>query len=187
MDDNQITTLEAQLGSFQKEWDAKFSKVDAGYAKLEDSIAELSKKATAELHESGPLAGITDFKVWDIPVGQAIVGGGVAVFATELLDGFLSTQPSMMRGVIKLVGAGVVVKWGSGLLGSTGAKAAALLIAFDGIRDLVPIDTWMKGAAGKVSGIVTNKGLAQNSAPMSAVNQARRVAGDYYSRLSGGR
>ena len=147
--------------------------VDKGFAtvgsKLETQFAELNEtakkvlvkpediksaedlKAEAEKAKlEQPLAGITKMEVWDIPVGQALIGGFIAVFSSELIDGFLSAQSGMIRGVVKLVGAGVAAKWGSGLLGSTGSKAVALLLAYDGIRSLIPIDEWASRLAGGI-------------------------------------
>ena len=137
--------------------------------------------APAKMEEkAGVLGGITEMTVWDIPVGQAAVGGFVAVLASELIDGFLAKQSLMTRGVVKLAAAGAVVKWG-GVLGNTGKKAVALLLAFDALRDIVPIDLWAQKAATAASGVVTQRGLVQGR-DTSAVAQANQVVVDYYSR-----
>lgn len=132
----------------------------------------------AALEESGVLSNVTSMKVWNIPVGQALVGGFVAVFASELIDGFMAAQGVMTRGVVKLIGAGAAVGWGKGLLGDTGSKAVALLLAFDGIRDIIPIDQWAKGFANQATGMVTQRGLA-GLKDTNAVDLAAQVARDY--------
>lgn len=122
------------------------------------ATVESPKDPVAELHD-GPLEGITKMQVWDVPVGQALIGGFSAVFVSELVDGFFASQQPMTLGVIKLAAAGVLVKWGGRLLGSTGSKAAALILAYDGIRQILPLDEW----AGRLSGGIaarTGGGLA---------------------------
>ncbi len=114
-------------------------------------IAAMAEKADkSDKAEMEQLAGITKMEVWDIPVGQALIGGFIAVFSSELIDGFLAAQSGMVRGLVKLVGAGVAVKWGSRVLGSTGAKAVALLLAYDGVRSFIPIDEWASRFAGGI-------------------------------------
>lgn len=152
--------------------------------------AELEAEEKAKLEQAGVMAGITDFKVWDIPVGQALVGGFVAVFASELIDGFLVKQGDWAKGIVKLIGAGVAVRWGGRFLGSTGSKAVALLLAYDGIRSLIPIDTWAKRGSTAVTGMIPAGGLGgfkPNTGGESVVDQASKVAEDYYTRTLRGR
>jgi len=174
------------------------NKVDERIGKLTDEIGgklnEFSEKLssepeqTAELEQGGAVEGLTRMEVWDIPVGEALVGGFVAVFGSELIDGLLAKQSGMVKGITKLVGAGVAAKWGRGLLGSTGSKAVALLLAYDGIRSLVPVDEW----AGKAAGMITPRvgaGLAGKAGmenPGNAVQQAEEVAQGYYTKALGG-
>ena len=129
---------------------------------------------------AGVLGGITEIKVWDIPVGQAVVGGFTAVFASELVDGFLAAQSVQVRGMVKLLAAGAAVKWSGGILGSTGSKALALLLAFDGIRDLLPIDLWAQKGANMLSGAVTRRGLVQGRDTTPVIKQAEGVVRNYY-------
>lgn len=132
----------------------------------------------AEMKEAGVIGGITSMEVWDIPIGQALVGGFVAIVATELVDGFLANQSNQVRGLVKLVGAGVAVKWGKRFLGSTGSKAVALLLAYDGIRSLIPLDEW----AGRLSGAIvtrTGGGLAGKAGMGDVQDQMERVVNNY--------
>lgn len=141
----------------------------------------------ASLEQAGAVGSITGFEVWDIPVGQALVGGFTAVFASELIDGFLVKQGDMLKGIVKLVGAGVAIKWGSRVLGSTGSKALGILLAYDGIRSLIPIDTWARKGATMATGMIPGGGLGGfkenvGGAPAAGGNGHK----DYYEALKGG-
>ncbi len=176
------TKLETQLAEFNES--AKKILV----VKPEDieTAEEVKAKDKAEMEQLG---GITKLEVWDIPLGQALVGGFTAVVASELIDGFLAAQSSTIKGFVKLVGAGVAVKWGSRLLGSTGAKAVAILLAYDGLRMIIPMDEWANRLATGVSGIMPGKGLGGKAGlernPAGGNGQKPRE--DYYARLLGGR
>lgn len=144
--------------------------------------AEADEKA--ELKQAGAVAGITGFEIWDIPVGQALVGGFTAVFASELIDGFLVKQGDWMKGIAKLVGAGVAVKWGPRLFGSAGSKALAILLAYDGIRSLIPIDTWAKRGATTVTGMIPAGGLGGFTPNVEKGGNGKKPS--YYEALKGG-
>ena len=125
----------------------------------------------------------------DVPIGKALVGGFIAVVGSELIDGFLKDQSVMVTGVAKLVGAGVAVKWGSRWLGKSGAAAVAILLAYDGLRDILPIDQYANRLATGITGVVTRRGLGGNteSAVDAGGNGHRAPAGDYYAEAMGGR
>ena len=184
------TALEESIVTISGVLDKHMASIDAlgtrmtGFEAVLASLKEGNKpeaKSTsiAKMEERGVLAGITEMKVWNIPVGQAVVGGFVAVFATEVIDGFLATQGPVVRGVIKLGAAGAAVWWGKGIFGDTGSKAIAILLTVAGIRDFVPIDLWAQRASGMVSGVVTQRGLVQGhkvGASNPVVQQAEEVA-----------
>ncbi len=158
---------------------------------LATEAATLEEKTKAEakgkLEQAAVARNITSFEVWDIPVGQALVGGFTAVFASELIDGFLIKQGDIFKGVVKLAGAGVAVKWGGRVLGSTGSKALAILLAYDGIRSLIPIDTWAKKGATTVTGMMPAGGLGgfkKNAREEPAPGNGHKA--DYYEALKGG-
>lgn len=153
------------------------------------SKEEIETEEKAQLEQAGIVAGITGFQVWDIPVGQALVGGFTAVFASELIDGFLVKQGDWAKGVVKLVGAGVAVKWGPRLLGSTGSKALAILLAYDGVRSLIPIDTWAKRGATTVTGMIPGGGLGgfrENVGGEKLGGNGKKPVADYYEAMKGG-
>lgn len=141
-----------------------------------ESEAKLAEEA--RLKQAG-VSGITNFVIWDIPIGQGLVGGFTAAFASELIDGVLMKQGDMIKAVVKLAAAGAAVKWGTRLLGSTGAKALAILLAYDGVRSLIPIDTWARRGATTVSGMVPGGGLG-GFRPGVTGNPAGNGQGDYY-------
>ncbi len=181
------TTIEAQLAEFNET--AKKVLVIKPEATPEAAAVTIVEKSPekAEL-EASAVGGITNMEVWDIPLGQALVGGFVAVFASELVDGFLASQGGTTKAIVKLVGAGVAVKWGSRFLGSTGAKAVAILLAYDGLRMLLPIDEWANRAATGVSGIMPGAGLAgkagqERTAITNPTNSG--VSQDYYAAAFG--
>ena len=178
-----------QLDSMPKQEtvDGILSRVDG----IDTKLAELGKSEVdpapdAELRK-GFFDDIMSFQVWGIPVGQAAVGGFVAIFASEIIDGFMKDQPPWQRGLVKLGAAGVAGMWGKRFLGSTGAKAVALLLTFDAFRDLSPIDSWADQLAEKISGTVTTAGLAgaQSGGQSLVQDQANKVVNDYYSKAFG--
>jgi len=181
-----VDSLEQMIGDWGTTLDAKLAELGE---KLPKAIVPDEVKTKAELEQAGALEGISRMKVWDIPLGQALVGGFTSVVVSELVDGFLATQSNTIKGVVKLVAAGVAIKWGGRLLGKTGAGALAILLAYDGIRQLLPIDEW----AGRVSGAVVSRtggGLA-GKAGMTNIRsngggalEAQRVA-DYYGKALG--
>jgi len=161
---------------------------EVALVKQEDGSYKLSlpePEQTAEMEASGMLGGITDTKIWDIPIGQAAVGGFGAVIGSELIDGFLASQSAMTKGLVKLVAAGASVKWGGKLLGSTGSKAVGLLLAYDGIRMVLPLDEYANKVAGMFTKL-TGQGLGGRAGMggNSVLNQAGDVANSYYSSLS---
>ena len=96
----------------------------------------------------------------------------------------------MVIGGVKLVAAGAVIKWGKGLLGKGGATAVALLLAYDGIRHIIPLDQYAHRLASGVSGVVTTRGLGGNQDSVVDVpaggNGRGQGIGGYYDALKGG-
>ncbi len=120
----------------------------------EEAALEDSKVSTS-------ISKITDFQVAGVPIGGAVVGGFAAIFATELVDGYLKNQSTMVRGLVKLAAAGVVIKFGKKYLGSSLCNTFALLVAFDGLKnDIMPgIFNYATTWANKLTGTVTVAGL----------------------------
>ena len=169
---------------------AKVEGIDSKLATLGDNKTE--KLELAELNKSGILDGFTQFKFFDVPIGQAVIGGFGAVFATELIDGFMASSEPWKKGMVKLVLAGVSVKFLKKFLGEKGSQGVAILLAFDGVRDLLPIDTWAQSLANKITGNVPAAGLASHKVELEAlrsVNSPSNVStgrSSYYATALGG-
>jgi len=141
------------------------------------------------LERKGFFDDLMSFEFQGIPVGQAAVGGFVAIFASELVDGFMADMQAWQRGLVKLGVAAVVGLWGKRVLGSTGSKAVALLLTFDAIRDFTPIDRWADQLAEGITGRETTAGLAGNpdeGKVDSPSNQKKQPASYYAMALGGG-
>jgi len=177
---NKIPVLETSIAGMSDVLDTLGSKIDA-LGKTKEVTATVSEE-TARL-EQNVVAGITKFDVAGFPLGQVVVGGASAIFVTELVDGFMAKmgQGTTVNGLVKIGAAVGVIRYGKKLLGKEGAFAAALLIGFDAVRDLVPLDTMIQSLTSKISGVTASRGLASNSR-YNVVTEAKQVASDYYAR-----
>ena len=152
-----LENVEKTMAGFTEKLDAIAGRVALIPDKVETS-AELHEDA--DLEQRAAVKSITDMEVWDIPIGKAVIGGFIAVIGSELIDGFMLNQSNTTKGLIKLVVAGATVKWGKRFLGSAGAGAVALLLAYDGVRQLLPLDEWANKAAKTLTGVIPGAGLA---------------------------
>ncbi len=178
-------SLEDVMASLNTGLAALNTKVDK--IKVTPEMVTTGTEKEANLEDAGrAVKGITGFEIWNIPIGQAVIGGFVAVLGTELIDGFMARYSPMVRGITELALAGGLVAFGSRFMGRTLTGAAALLIAFDGLRKIFPVDTFAQGIASKISGATPTAGLAQ----VSQYSQRRAVGAggstrNYYSGLGG--
>jgi hypothetical protein len=186
--DKAISGGVAKLEDWAKGFKTAYS-VDGGQVKAAvveekatEETAELAESATSQISKT--VNKVTDFQVMGIPLGTALVGGFVAIFATELVDGYFKNQSVMIRGVIKLGGAFVVVKFLPKYLGKDLCNAVALLMAFDGLKnDLIPglfgyATTW----ANKLTGTTTTAGLGWTGGPAKTASKLppANTTKDYY-------
>jgi hypothetical protein len=133
------------------------------------------EKGRLEQAGAGILAPITQVEVFGMPLGQAAVGGGIALFASELIDAFI-TKPAtgipMTRVLVKGVAGFAMVQFLSGPLGSDAAKVAAMFLGFSLLRDLLPIDDWIgnlvKGIKGKESSTSSSSSSGGSSSSTSS-------------------
>ena len=112
---------------------------------VDDRIAQVLAKREVEHQEIAPLAGLVKWEVADIPVGAAIVGGGLAAIVNELIDGLITPRIKVAPIVLKGLGAFALVKWGDKLVGKEAAKLGAMFFAYDAVRTIIPFDQWLKG------------------------------------------
>ncbi|KKM85450.1 hypothetical protein LCGC14_1288900 [marine sediment metagenome] len=124
---------------------AEYRVLPDGQLKRAELLSSVDK-ATME-QAAGILAPITQLEVFGMPLGEAAIGGGLALFTTELIDAFITKPPDgvpFTRVLVKGVAAFAMVNFLSGPLGSGAAKTAALFLGFSLLRDLLPIDDWIK-------------------------------------------
>lgn len=134
-------------------FDSRIDKAFATYRVLPDGqlkkadLLSSGEKAEMEQAMAGILAPITQIEVFGMPLGEAAIGGGLALFTTELIDAFITKPPDgvpFTRVLVKGVAAFAMVNFLSGPLGGGAAKTAALFLGFSLIRDLLPIDDWIR-------------------------------------------
>lgn len=192
MEPAELTNIFEAISASQVETNERLDQVSANLAEIPKAFTDAFEAAKpdpedkAKLEKNGPLEGLSKMKVWDVPLGEALVGGFSAVFASELIDGFMVNQSAQTLGIVKLAGAGVMVKWGGRLLGSTGSKAAALILAYDGIRQLFPLDEMAGNLAGAIKSR-TGGGLAGRAGMNNAPAPPPVNRGTFYSTAFAGR
>ncbi|MBA7500040.1 hypothetical protein ES704_02793 [subsurface metagenome] len=137
------------LNARDKERDSKLSE------KVKADIAESFAKAETSIEkkeevEQKQLGGLAEVEIMGIPLGQAAIGGGVALLISELVDGIIGGAVTDRLGetwgpaLIKGGSAWAIKQWGAGVIGAKAADTAALFLAWEAIRSLVPIDEWIK-------------------------------------------
>ena len=103
-----------------------------------------------EVEEQQQLGGLAEVEIMGIPLGQAAIGGGIALLISELVDGIIGGTVTDRLGetwgpaLIKGGSAWAVKQWLPGVIGAKAADTAALFLAWEAIRSLVPIDEWIK-------------------------------------------
>ena len=147
------------------------------------------KEPEADLAQVGVLEGIDKFEIAGIKVGAGLIGGTTALLTTSLVDGFI-TQGGFTASLVKLIAAGGLVQFGSGILGRTATTYASAFIAFDVTRTLIPLDKWIQDLLGAFGGEQGAATMKQNTCwrqpTPRVIKEANQVASDYYSRLGGG-
>lgn len=132
------------------------------YDKEKDAFQIVEGEETADLEQAKALSGIAKFEVMGIPLGNAIVGGGIAFLVDQLTERFL---PQVTGPTANLVGAFAIVYFGKRILGTSTAQAAAMFLTYEALRDTV------EGALGGIFGAAQHNpggGLAQQPATSGA-------------------
>ncbi len=125
--------------------------------KVKADIAEIFAKAETSTEKKEEvdqkqeqLGGLAEVQIMGIPLGQAAIGGGIALLISELVDGIIGGAVTDRLGetwgpaLIKGGSAWAVKQWLPGVIGAKAADTAALFLAWEAIRSLVPIDEWIK-------------------------------------------
>lgn len=120
-------------------------------------------KETADLEQAKALTGISKFEVFGIPLGNAVVGGGIAFLVDQMTERFL---PQVTGPTANLAGAFLIMAVGKRFLGTSTAQAAAMFLTYEALRDTIE---------GALSGIF---GAAQPHNPGMAQQPA--TTGEYY-------
>jgi ElaB/YqjD/DUF883 family membrane-anchored ribosome-binding protein len=161
-------------------------------SKIDKLIAE-NKPAVhvAEVVTNKPaeVAKMSDFTSWikDIDWKGIAIGGVISIAETELIDGLLAKQNVYIRAGAKVAGAVVLANFARKMkfLGDGTAKVIVILCVFDAFRDVLPIDTTIKQWTGKITGTITNAGLAGPKGFQSRSMNSK--PGDIYTYAQGGR
>ena len=159
------------------------------YGLTEDQIAVLEgikhgntdQTANMEMSFGGisnTLDKVTGFQLAGIPIGEAAMGGVLAILIDRIAIAKL--DPSNKWGsYANLAAAFVVKKWGSKFLGNKTADAAALILTYEAIAD------WVTMGINKVWPTTQTQTFNQASGGGGAMRQFERVADDYYAAAMG--
>ena len=130
-------------GSYKLEWETPDGKPADG----SPDVATLEK---------GALADVGKIQFAGVHVGDAVLGGSVALLIAEVISGFM---PANIGGgkfnsavLVKIIAALGAVKFGPRFIGKDASQAAGLILAFDAARQLIPIDTTIQRITGAVRG-----------------------------------
>ena len=164
------------------------SALDGFIAKFKEPKAEEKAPVADEKAKvgEGALAGITKTEILGLPIGQIVIGSAGGIFISELIDGFLAAQRVEVKGLLKLVMAAVVGKFGTRIMSKEASLAIALVLGVFGLSQVIPLDKWMAQLAGTIKGVLPGT-IKVTGLPTSAVAQAQRVVEGYYDRLGGAR
>lgn len=187
---NEVETLgkiATDMGAGASALTKSASALDEIVAKFKEPKAEAKvEEPKAKVEEARALAGITKTEVWGIPIGQIAVGTFGGVFISELADGFLAAQSTVVKGGVKLGLAAVTATWGKRWLGKDVSYAIAFVLGVFGLSQILPIDKWAASLAGSVKGILPGT-IKVTGMQGNVLNQAQGVAENYYARLGGAR
>jgi hypothetical protein len=149
---------------------------DPAMASLKDYV---DQKYAAAPVETAKLNASIMSEVKKFPWMGVMVGGIGAVASTELIDGFIPAgKPKYWNAAAKIivgVGGYMLLKKVK-FVGSEGALVFGAMNVFDGVRDVVPFDTYIQKGVSTLVGHPVTAGLAQSSSrPLGAVAQANKI------------
>jgi len=137
--EEKVAQLEEKLSSRLKQ------EIEATLSRIEQKQEEPEEKKI----EQKQFEGIMAIRIADIPLGEALVGGGLALIVSELVDAFFAPIKAKIE---EKVGWGeAIVKLGTAyavkrfrIMGRAG-DIAVLFLAYDVVRSVVPLEEWIKG------------------------------------------
>lgn len=147
--------LELQYNSQTGEWDSH---------ETEPKKPE-SEVPVAQMEQARILGGIENIQVFGIPVGTALLGGTTAFLVSEILDGVID-QGSTTAGLVKLAASGAIIPVFGGMFGREATRSAAMFLAYDAFRNLLPIDDWIGDLVGNLTpGAASQRYSGRQSSP----------------------
>lgn len=129
----------------------------------------------AEMEAPRVLDGLAGMEIAGIPLGAAVIGGGVAALGTGVLDGVLQDQDEPQRMLIKGAAAWLVANQGGRIIGRDAARMAATFLVWDIVGDRVQE---------LVSG-VTDRFRGQQSPMSRGMPEPSQVPGDQLGYVTG--
>ena len=116
---------------------------------------------TAEMEQAGFLKGLVGFEPMGVPLGRAVVGGGLAFLVDRVIVQRIDPTGAKLGRIGQLGVAWAVKKFGSKYLGSSAADAAALILAYDAIADMVEAQLNRILPAGVAAGMGMDMAMGQ--------------------------
>ena len=197
---DKFATLQDSQAAIQKTLAALEGSIHTATGEVIREGAEGVNASLADSGIAGTMDKLTGWKMFEIPVGAAVVGGVAGVFITELTDGLcvkFNIKSPYIAGAIKLGEAAAICKWGKKFVGKDTANIIALLLTFDAVvNDFAPqLFNGINGFTNKLTGTTTAAGLSpkydkaflgakgnSSQSHNSAVAQAATVAAGYYAK-----
>lgn len=102
---------------------------------------------TATMEQRAILGGLDSLKFGGVKVGTALVGGTVASIMSETVDGVVGGT-GLLSAVAKLGVASFLLPVLKGFVGSEGISQAQMFVAYDVVRQVLPIDNLVRQATG---------------------------------------
>jgi hypothetical protein len=100
---------------------------------------------TASMEQRAILGGLDSLKFGGMKVGTALVGGSVASLLSDTVDGVVGGT-GLLSAVAKLGIASFLLPALKGFVGSEGIASAQMFVAYDVVRQVLPIDNLIRQA-----------------------------------------
>jgi hypothetical protein len=181
------TTLERQTDGNYKlitEPETEARTVEMRQESVEETLSRLGinlvKENSVTMEQPAFLDKLTNVEVGGVPVGAAAVGSALAILVDRLV--LAKVDPTNKWGSWANLGAAFVIgRYGGKFMGRKSADAAALILTYEAVAD------WVTQAMNKIMPSTATINQAAMAQPRNtAVNQATKVAENYYASAFGG-